>query len=555
MIDELRVSNIALIREATLVPSAGLTVLTGETGAGKTALLSALKLILGERADSSTVREGETLASVEARLFDGPHDTEGFTVQRSLSTEGRSRVKIDGRIASVRELSERVGVMMDLCGQHEHQRLLDPAHHVAMVDAWAGRPALEALEHYRACFKASRAAAKEVRRVEEASRAQGSRVEEARFALERIAEVDPRPGEYEELEQLLPRSEHAEVLVATANDAHASLAAEGGALDALNSAVAELSRMASVDRKLGDIADALSDACISLEDCANELRAYRDGVAFDPRELSRMRERYSDLKGLLRQWGPTMDDVFAMRDRSQELLSLVDDGDAQIKKAREALGAAERELFAAAKALKRARNMAAPRFCHEVGRQMARLEMGGAELIVHVDPLERAQWTRAGASKVEFMYRAGTGMTPRPLARIASGGEVSRVMLACKVVLGEADARDTLVFDEVDAGVGGSVAVALAAVLADLAKTHQVIVVTHLAQVAVRGERHFMVKKTAGAAPNESEDASTAEAAIPETTLCELGEDERVREIARMLSGDASEASLAHAKEMLKNAR
>ena len=145
MIDELQVSNIALIREATLVPSAGLTVLTGETGAGKTALLSALKLILGGRADSSTVREGEALASVEARLFDGPHDTEGFTVQRSLSAEGRSRVKIDGRIASVRELSERVGVMMDLCGQHEHQRLLDPAHHVAMVDAWAGRSALEAL--------------------------------------------------------------------------------------------------------------------------------------------------------------------------------------------------------------------------------------------------------------------------------------------------------------------------------------------------------------------------------------------------------------------------
>ena len=153
MIDELQVSNIALIREATLVPSAGLTVLTGETGAGKTALLSALKLILGERADSSTVREGEALASVEARLFDGPHDTEGFTVQRSLSAEGRSRVKIDGRIASVRELSERVGVMMDLCGQHEHQRLLDPAHHVAMVDAWAGRAALEALEKYQDKFE------------------------------------------------------------------------------------------------------------------------------------------------------------------------------------------------------------------------------------------------------------------------------------------------------------------------------------------------------------------------------------------------------------------
>ncbi len=401
--------------------------------------------------------------------------------------------------------------------------------------------ALEALEHYRACFKASRAAAKEVRRVEEASRAQGSRVEEARFALERIGEVDPKPGEYEELEELLPRSEHAEVLVATANDAHASLASEGGALDAVNSAVAELSRMATVDRKLGDIADALSDACISLEDCANELRSYRDGVAFDPRELARMRERYSDLKGLLRQWGPTMDDVFAMRDRSQELLSLVDDGDEQIKKAREALGSAERELFAAAKALKRARNTAAPRFCHEVGRQMARLEMGSAELVWESRDLPRAEWTSVGPSSYELLYRSGAGLTPRPLRRIASGGELSRVMLASKVVLGNADGVDTLVFDEVDAGVGGSTARALAGVLADLAATHQVIVVTHLAQVAVMADKHYVVSKEPGD--------------VPQTHLDEVTGEARIAEIARMLSGDQSEASLAHAKQMLEEAR
>ncbi len=208
-----------------------------------------------------------------------------------------------------------------------------------MVDAWAGRAALEALEKNRACFKASRVAAKELRRVEEASRAQGSRVEEARFALERIGEVDPKPGEYEELEELLPRSEHAEVLVATANDAHASLAAEGGALDVVNSAVAELSRMATVDRKLGDIADALSDAL-------SPLRIAR--TSFVPIAMASPSTRASSLacvsgiptsRACCVQWGPTMDDVFAMRDRSQELLSLVDDGDEQIKKARESLGA------------------------------------------------------------------------------------------------------------------------------------------------------------------------------------------------------------------------
>lgn len=540
MIDELHVSNIALIRDADLVPSAGLTVLTGETGAGKTALLSALKLILGERADSSTVREGEQAALVEARIFDGAHDQDGFTVQRRLSADGRSRVKIDGGIASVRELSARVGSLVDLCGQHEHQRLLDPANHVAMVDSWAGRPVLDALEAYRDAFKAARAAAREYKRVEDAARAQGSRVEEARFAAERIDEIDPQPGEYEELEEVLPRAEHAEVLVSTADEVHEGLFGEGGALDAVNSAVATLSRMGSVDRKLADIADELSSAAISIEDCAGELRSYRDSVPFDPQELERLQERYAAMKGLLRQWGPTMDDVFKAREDARDLLSLVDDGEARIRAARKQLEAAEKVLFDAARKLKRARNTAAPRFCHEVGKQMARLEMGSAELVWESRDLPRAEWTLLGPSSYELLYRSGAGLTPRPLRRIASGGELSRVMLACKVVLGNEDGVDTLVFDEVDAGVGGSTARSLAAVLADLSASHQVIVVTHLAQVAVMADKHYVVSK----APGD----------IPETHLIELDREARVTEIARMLSGDQSAASLEHARQMLSEA-
>lgn len=540
MIDELHVSNIALIRDADLVPSAGLTVLTGETGAGKTALLSALKLILGERADSSTVREGEQAALVEARIFDGAHDQDGFTVQRRLSADGRSRVKIDGGIASVRELSARVGSLVDLCGQHEHQRLLDPANHVAMVDSWAGRPVLDALEAYREAFKAARAAAREYKRVEDAARAQGSRVEEARFAAERIDEIDPQPGEYEELEEVLPRAEHAEVLVSTADEVHEGLFGEGGALDAVNSAVATLSRMGSVDRKLADIADELSSAAISIEDCAGELRSYRDSVPFDPQELERLQERYAAMKGLLRQWGPTMDDVFKAREDARDLLSLVDDGEARIRAARKQLEAAEKVLFDAARKLKRARNTAAPRFCHEVGKQMARLEMGSAELVWESRDLPRAEWTLLGPSSYELLYRSGAGLTPRPLRRIASGGELSRVMLACKVVLGNEDGVDTLVFDEVDAGVGGSTARSLAAVLADLSASHQVIVVTHLAQVAVMADKHYVVSK----APGD----------IPETHLIELDREARVTEIARMLSGDQSAASLEHARQMLSEA-
>lgn len=540
MIDEIRVENLALIREASLVPCSGLTVLTGETGAGKTALLSALKLLMGERADASSVREGEAGLVVEGRFFDGPDDTEGFGASRSVSSDGRSRVKIDGSISSVRELGTRVGAMIDLCGQHEHQTLLDAGNHVRMVDSWASSDISPLLDEYRSKLRAARAAAAELDRVVEASRSKGAQLDEARFAVERISEVDPRPGEYEELEEFLPRAEHAEALACAANDAQSLLSDENAALDALNSAISELQRMAGVDKKLSEFVDSLSEAAIAIEDTASDLRRYRDQVDFDPEELSRQQDRFAQLKGLLRQFGPTMEDVFARLVSARELLSLVDDAEERVRRAQHDFDAAESELGYAARALLKARGIAGPRFCREVVRQMARLEMGGAELLWDQRELPRDKWTENGPSSCELLYRSGSGMTPRPLKRIASGGELSRVLLAAKVVMGASDSSDTLVFDEVDAGVGGATARALAAVLADLAKTHQVLVVTHLAQVAVVADAHYVVRKNGGSG------------GIPETTLVPVAGEERVSEIARMLSGDASPESLAHAQAMLE---
>ena len=233
-----------------------------------------------------------------------------------------------------------------------------------------------------------------------------------------------------------------------------------------------------------------------------------------------------------------MEDVLARREEAGELIAVASDGEARIRAAQEAVDAAEAELSHAARTLMRRRNDAAPRFCREVGKQMARLEMGKAELVWDARELPRERWSEQGPAACELLYRGGAGLTARPLRRIASGGELSRVMLACKVVLGEADGVDTLVFDEVDAGVGGAVARSLAAVLADLARTHQVIVVTHVAQVAVLAERHYVVRKVEGD--------------VPETVLAPVEGEERVHEVARMLSGDATETSLAHAREMLQ---
>ena len=549
MIDEIQVENLALIRKATLEPARGLTVLTGETGAGKTALLSALKLLMGERADKGSVRDGEDALVVSGRFFGvasledaGDGEDAELVATRRVGADGRSRVTVNGRMASVGELAGAVAPTVDLCGQHEHQQLMKPAVHVRLLDAWAGEDVAAARKAYEQAFDAATEAAAELARVRDASAASSAKMDEARFVLKRIDAVDPREGEYDELAADLSKVEHAEALALAADAAHEALAGESGALDALGGAVTALDGAARFDARLGEWADTLREAGYVLEDMARETRAYRDEVEFDPEALARQQERMADLQGLLRAYGPRMEDVLARRAEAADLVSLVDDAAARERAAQKALDEAEEALVQAARVLGDARLRAAPRFGEAVTAQMARLEMGGAQLVCAVEPLERAAWTRMGPSSVEYLFRPGAGMQARPLARIASGGEISRVMLAVKVVLGAVDEVDTLVFDEVDAGVGGATAVALADVLADLARTHQVIVVTHLAQVAVRGEAHYVVRKAEG------------ESGMPETDLQRLSAEERPAEIARMLSGDVTEASLAHAQEMLEQA-
>ncbi|MDO4428499.1 MAG: DNA repair protein RecN [Atopobiaceae bacterium] len=539
MIDELRVRDVALIRDATIEPAPGLTVLTGETGAGKTALLSSIKLLVGERADAGMVREGAASLEVEGRLFLPGDDEDGTVVRRRVSADGRGRVEVSGHLASVRELAERVGATVDLCGQHEHQRLLSVGTHAELLDAWAGSPAAEALAAYQDALAAAEDAAAELARVREMGRATGEKLDEAAFVLRRIDEVDPREGELEELEAQLPRVEHGEALMAAAAGARELLSGDDGALDALGRAVRELEGAARYDEALAGWASALESSLIDVEDIASELRDYADEVDFDPEELERLQTRLSALEGLRRAFGPRMEDVFRRRAEAREVMAAASDGGELERRAAEELGRREAALAEAADALDAVRAEAAPRFAAAVSEQMALLEMGSAGLEVALERAPRAEWTRRGASRVEFLYRPGAGLTARPLRRIASGGEVSRVMLAVKVVLGAADACETLVFDEVDAGVGGATAVALAGVLAHLAKTHQVIVVTHLAQVAVAAERHYLVRKRDG------------ESGVPETTLTQISGEERVAEVARMLSGDTGAASRDLAREML----
>lgn len=543
MIDELHVTNLALIGDVAIEPAAGLTALTGETGAGKSALLSAVKLLVGERASGDQVRDGADALTVEGRVYrrdDGDSYPDGHIAQRRVTAEGRSRCSLDGAMATVAQLSQTVGSTVDLCGQHDHQKLLAVASHLPLLDAWAGEAVEGARSSYEAAWRRRAAAAAELDRVLAARSESAARIDDARFAIARIEEVDPREGEYEELEALLPRLENAESLAEGANAAYEALQGEGGALDALNAALQVLEQVGRFDPDLEAIADGLREALYPVEDAASSLRRYRDDVDFDPAALARADERMGALVGLTRSFGPRMEDVFARLEEARSLVALVDDTDEAERRARTALDAAEGELAAAADALTRARKDAAPRFAASVTEQMGRLEMGGAQLLVDVARLDRARWGRQGADHVEFLYRPGEGLAARPFAKIASGGEVSRVMLAIKVALGSHDDVETLIFDEIDTGVGGSTARAIAAVLDDLARTHQVIVVTHLAQIAVVADRHYVVSKAASPLDGR-----------PETHIDAVEGEERVREIARMLSGDESASSLEHARDLL----
>ncbi|ERI03965.1 DNA repair protein RecN [Atopobium sp. oral taxon 810] len=541
MIDELRARDVALIKDATINPAAtGLTVLTGETGTGKSALLSSIKLLMGERADAGAVREGADALVVEARLFLADGDPDGMIVRRRVEAGGRGRVDIDGHMASVRELAEQVGSSIDLCGQHEHQRLISQSSHAAMLDGWIGNAAYEARDAYGEALAHARAVSRELERVREDGRNATERLDEAQFTLNRINAVDPHEGEYEELEEQLPRFEHAEALMGAASTAHRALTGDNGAEDQLSDAISNLREGARYDKQLAQLADTLENALIEIEDASRELRDYRDSVDFNPVELDQMQSRMASLRGLMRSYGPGIQDVLERRERASRIVAAAADGGEALRRAEAALAAAEATLAQKADALDALRQEAGPRFAREVSEQMTFLQMGSASIELAVERLPRSQWSSEGPSRVTLMYRPAAGLTARPLRRIASGGEVSRVMLAIKVVQGETDVSDTLVFDEVDAGVGGATAVALAQMLARLGKSHQVIVVTHLAQVAVLATRHYLVSKSDGN--------------VPETTIEQITGEERVYEIARMLSGDETAASLAHAREMLEEA-
>lgn len=540
MIDELQVRDIALVEEAALAFSPRFTVLTGETGAGKTALLSALRLISGQRGDAHMVRSGTSEAQASARLIDA--SGEEHILSRRFSAQGRSRCEIDGSMASVGQLAQAAS-SVHIHNQHEQVLLLQPATQLAYLDAWEPE-ARDALESYRGAFTAYQQASKACEELEQAASSQAQELEYLRFVKAQIDEVKPQEGEYEQLESELPRLQNAESLAQALGEANEALGADAAACDMLAQAQHALERQAGIDPELDALVQRLTDIQASLDDIARDLRSYALDIEHNPQVLQETLSRLDALNGLMRRYGPGMEQVLETYAQAQAKLAAADASPEQLDAARRKRDEAAQKLREAAAALTTVRKEAGAQLCEQLQDSVADLAMAQARFSFAFEELPFERWTHDGPARVELLYAPASGTQARPLSRVASGGELSRILLALECVRysqQESAAREntTLVFDEVDQGIGGAVGEAVAQRLLQLSSHAQVIVVTHLPQVAALADAHLVVSKV--------EDASGSV-----TTVAPVEGEARVAEVARMLAGREDATALEHARTLLK---
>ncbi|GIL05220.1 DNA repair protein RecN [Betaproteobacteria bacterium PRO7] len=547
MLLSLTIRNFVIVDELELEFGPGFTVLTGETGAGKSILIDALLLALGERADADVVREGAARADIAAEFRVSPGiaawladndlagDDDTLLVRRTVDAGGRSKAFVNGTpatLAQLRELGER---LVDVHGQHAHQSLLKPAAQLALLDEHGGHTALA--REVAAAFAAHRAAVKAREDAEAMAASALAEQDRLRWIVEELGEIAPTGGEWEQVEAEHKRLSHAASLLEGAQGAVDSLSeAEDSALTRIDTVAARLGQLAQYDERLKPVLEALEAARIQVDEATSELHRYLAKTDLDGARLADVEARVSALHSAARKFKCAPGELPALLKASREklaALSAAADLDALRRREAETLAA----YMAVAKKLSQSRKAAARRMGAEVTRAMQDLSMAGGRFEV---TLHEAEPAASGLERAEFLVAGHTGVAPKPLVKVASGGELARISLAISVIAATATPVATLIFDEVDAGIGGAVAETVGRLLKQLGQLRQVLCVTHLPQVAARGDQHLVVSKIADGEGK------------PVSRIAPLDRKTRVDELARMLGGlEITDTTRKHAREML----
>lgn len=562
MLAQLHITNFAIIDELSIDLGPGLTVLTGETGAGKSILIEAIQLLLGARGSPEQVRQGASEAVVEG-LFDlsdarehlealrplGLEASSEVVLRRVLSKGGRSRAYLNGQLSSIQMLAEVGRLMVNIYGQHEHQTLLQPERHLDLLDHYGGLRPLRV--RWEDLWKGLERVRSDILEAESRMREASARRELWEFQCAEIRQAGLRVGEEEELEQERKVLLNLERISQGLSRAEEILYGErGSVLERVQTVVREMKELVQIAPKMAHLLDLLSQASLNLEETVHGLRQETKGLQGDPARLAEVEERLAEIQRLRRKYKGTVSEVLSLGADLERRLSELERGDEELHglfRQREEIEAA---LLVAGVELTEARRHAGLLLSQGVERELRDLGIDRPVMEVRLLPLQEGVGLGPGGIKaggrgmdqVEFLLSANVGEPPRPLARIASGGELSRIMLALKRVLADAERVPTLILDEIDAGIGGAVAEALGQKLADIAKGHQVLCITHLPQIACYATSHFRVSK-----------ALEGERTIARVELLE--EDGRLEEISRMLGGRViTEKTRAHARELLARA-
>jgi DNA repair protein RecN (Recombination protein N) len=538
---ELHISGLGVIADLELELVPGLNVLTGETGAGKTMVTVGLLLVLGERGSASLVREGATAARVQAR-FDAVDDAAEWAedgeviLARSIARDGRSTARIGGQLATASALAELGAGLVEHHGQGQTQRLLSPLAQTAFLDRFAGEEHVAVVGEYREMHDRLRGGRLELDALREAARGRERELDLLAYQVREIEAVGPQEGETEALTAEEGRLAHVERLMEQASAAEHALTGEGGIGDGAAAVASLLEAAAALDPAADEMAERARGVAVEISELSRDIRAYGDVLLADPERLQAVRERVAALKQLQRKYGPTDADVAAFLADASERLETLAGADDRITELESEVDHLTEQTLRRAAAVTAGRHAAAPPLEEAIRAELEELGMAGARLEVRLVGSDEPG--PGGAERAELWFSPTPGQPVRSLAKAASGGELSRVLLACRSVLADLDDVGILVFDEVDAGIGGQAGLAVGRRLASLAMGRQVLVVTHLPQIACFADRHLRVTKEGGTASVDLLDGAG-----------------RTEELSRMLAGLAgSESAVSHAGELLEEA-
>ncbi|MDA3902618.1 MAG: DNA repair protein RecN [Desulfuromusa sp.] len=553
MLTDLIIKNFAIIENLHVTFRSGFNVLTGETGAGKSIIIDAVNLLLGGRARGEIIRTGENEASVEAvfelsekSLFGqkliaaGLDDDGALLVRRIVARSGKNRIFVNGSPVPLTQLRELISGLVNIYGQHEHQNLQRPETHLELLDCFAGLQ--EPLAGYRSSFAAYQRLQKELNNLDLAERERQQRQDMLGFQQQEILNAHLKTGEAEDLERERSILQHAEKLTAATVGGYESLyAGQQAACEKISIVAAQLEALQQIDPHLGSLAKSLQTNLYSLEDIASELRDYSENLDFEPQRQQQVEDRLALLVGLKRKYAPTIADLLEYLEQITAELNDLSDVEGRREQLRQQLQIQNGLLFESGKHLSHQREKAAVELANIVKRELADLAMAKADFAIRLIPLPEPSVD--GLESGEFYLSANPGEEAQPLAKIASGGELSRIMLALKRSVPEGDGIRTLIFDEVDAGIGGEAATAVGEKISRLGKDLQVLCVTHLPQVAAFSDHHYRVVK-------EENNGRTT------TQLNLLDTEARIVEMARMLGGSqVGRQTLEHARELIANSR